>query len=155
MSPSEQPAHPSDPYDLQRFIHAQQQVYDSVLAELRAGQKSTHWMWFVFPQIDGLGYSLTTRLYAIKSLAEARAYLAHPVLGPRLKECAELVLAISGRTASQIFGFPDEMKLQSSMTLFELAAGQGGVFARVLERYFQGERDQRTLEILREMKHTL
>ncbi len=137
-----------DPFGLNRFISAQEDIYDRVLAELRGGLKRTHWMWFIFPQIDGLGHSPTTRLYAIKSLDEARRYLSHPVLGERLKECAEAVLAVSGQSASDIFGHPDDWKLQSSMTLFALVAGPGSVFERVLEKYFQGKRDARTLQIL-------
>jgi uncharacterized protein (DUF1810 family) len=137
-----------DPYELNRFISAQKGVYDRVLAELRGGQKRTHWMWFVFPQIDGLGHSPTTMLYAIKSLDEARQYLNHPVLGARLVESAEAVLAVSGRSASDIFGHPDDWKLQSSMTLFALVAEPGSVFERVLEKYYQGKRDARTLQIL-------
>ncbi len=137
-----------DPYALNRFIKAQAGIYDRVLAELRGGQKQTHWMWFIFPQIDGLGFSPTSRFYAIKSLEEARHYLGHPVLGARLVECAESVLAVQGRSASDIFGYPDDMKLQSSMTLFALAAGPHSVFERVLEKYYQGMRDARTLQIV-------
>jgi uncharacterized protein (DUF1810 family) len=137
-----------DPYDLNRFISAQEGVYDHALAELRGGLKRSHWMWFIFPQIDGLGHSPTTRLYSIKSLDEARSYLGHPVLGARLKESAEAVLGVSGRTASDIFGHPDDMKLQSSMTLFALVAGPDSVFERVLDKYYQGKRDARTLQIL-------
>src|SRR5512134_731959 len=122
----------NDPYDLNRFISAQEGIYDRVLAELRGGQKRTHWMWYIFPQIDGLGHSPTTRHYAIKSLEEARRYLSHPVLGARLVECAESVLAVQGRSASDIFGYPDDMKLQSSMTLFARVAGPRSVFERVL-----------------------
>jgi uncharacterized protein (DUF1810 family) len=136
------------PGELSRFVEAQEWVYDQVLAELRAGRKRTHWMWFVFPQIDGLGVSATARHFAIRSLDEARHYLEHPVLGQRLKECADALLALEGSTASEIFGYPDDMKLKSSMTLFEQAAGTGSVFARVLDKYFQGARDRRTLEIL-------
>ena len=137
-----------DPYDLARFISAQEGVYDRALAELRDGRKSSHWMWYIFPQIDGLGHSPTTRLYSIKSLEEARQYLAHPVLGARLVACAEAVLAVQGRSASDIFGHPDDWKLQSSMTLFELVAGPRGVFERVLDKYYQGKRDTRTLQIV-------
>jgi uncharacterized protein (DUF1810 family) len=138
-----------DPFDLNRFTTAQERSYGAALAELRAGRKRSHWMWFIFPQIDGLGYSPTSRLYAIKSIEEARAYLDHPVLGPRLFECAEAVLAVEGRSASAIFGYPDDMKLKSSMTLFAAAAGDpGSVFVRVLDRYFAGERDGLTLRIL-------
>jgi uncharacterized protein (DUF1810 family) len=136
-----------DPYDLNRFISAQEGIYDRVLAELRGGQKRTHWMWYIFPQIDGLGHSPTTRHYAVKSLEEARRYLAHPVLGARLVECAEAVLVVSGLSASDIFGHPDDWKLQSSMTLFSLVAGPGSIFERVLDKYYQGKRDARTLQI--------
>jgi uncharacterized protein (DUF1810 family) len=137
-----------DPYELNRFINAQERIYDRVLAELRGGQKRTHWMWYIFPQIDGLGHSPTTRHYAIKSVEEARRYLSHPVLGARLVECAEAVLAVQGRSVSDIFGYPDDMKLQSSMTLFALVAESRSVFERVLDKYFQGKRDARTLQIV-------
>jgi uncharacterized protein (DUF1810 family) len=137
-----------DPYELNRFISAQKGVYDRALAELRDGLKRTHWMWFIFPQIDGLGHSPTTRLYSIKGLDEARHYLSHPVLGARLVESAEAILAVSGLSASDIFGHPDDWKLQSSMTLFALVAEPGSVFERVLEKYYQGKRDARTLQIL-------
>jgi uncharacterized protein (DUF1810 family) len=137
-----------DPYDLNRFISAQEGVYDRALAELWDGLKRSHWMWYIFPQIEGLGHSPTTRLYSIKSLEEARQYLAHPVLGARLVACAEAVLAVQGQSASDIFGHPDDWKLQSSMTLFELVAGPRSVFGRVLEKYYQGKRDPRTLQIV-------
>ncbi len=139
---------PGDPFDLNRFIGAQEGVYDRVLAELRNGLKRTHWMWYIFPQIDGLGMSPTTRHYAIKSLEEARLYLRHPVLGQRLVESAEAVLAVHGRSASDIFGYPDDMKLQSSMTLFALVAEPGSAFERVLDKYYQGKRDARTVQIV-------
>ncbi len=138
-----------DPFSLKRFLSAQTGVHDRALAELRSGEKRSHWMWFIFPQIEGLGFSATSRQYAIKSLAEARAYLGHPVLGPRLRECAAAALAVEGRTASDIFGYPDDMKLKSSMTLFALVAEQDSVFARVLDKYFGGERDARTFELAR------
>ncbi len=140
-----------DPFDLRRFISAQERVYPDVLAELMAGQKLTHWMWFIFPQIDGLGHSSTTKYFAIKSLEEARQYLSHPVLGPRLLECTEAVLAIEGRSVSEIFGDPDDLKLRSSMTLFAFVAGPHSVFARVLEKYFSGKRDARTLYLLEQL----
>jgi uncharacterized protein (DUF1810 family) len=139
---------PADPFDLRRFVRAQEDVYDAALAELRGGRKRTHWMWFIFPQIDGLGHSSTSQYYAIKSIEEARRYLDHPILGARLRECAETVLAIEGRTAGQIFGYPDDRKLRSSMTLFARAAGSGAVFDRVLDKYFGGEPDARTLALL-------
>lgn len=124
-------------------------MYGSVLAELRAGRKRTHWMWFVFPQMLGLGHSATSVHYAIGSLEEARRYLDHPVLGARLVECAETILSVEGRSASDIFGWPDDLKLCSSMTLFAEAAGPDSVFERVLGKYFGGRRDARTLELLR------
>jgi len=137
-----------DPFDLNRFITAQEGVYDRALAELRDGLKRSHWMWYIFPQIEGLGHSPTTRHYSIKSLEEARQYLAHPVLGTRLKESAEAVLAHQGLSAEDIFGHPDDWKLQSSMTLFELVSGPQSVFGSVLDRYYQGKRDTRTLQIV-------
>jgi uncharacterized protein (DUF1810 family) len=137
-----------DPYDLQRFVDAQEPVLDRVRAELGRGRKESHWMWFVFPQIAGLGSSPTAREYAISSIEEARAYLAHPVLGPRLVECAELVAAVEGRSAAQIFGYPDDLKLRSSMTLFANAARDTPVFTEVIDRFFDGEADPRTLELL-------
>jgi uncharacterized protein (DUF1810 family) len=139
----------TDPHDLARFVDAQAGVHDAALAEIRAGRKRTHWMWFVFPQVAGLGVSPTAQHYAIRSLDEARAYLAHPVLGPRLVECAEALLAVQGRTAHAIFGRPDDLKLRSSMTLFAHVTGVDSVFARVLERYFDGQPDARTLESVR------
>jgi uncharacterized protein (DUF1810 family) len=137
-----------DPYDLQRFLDAQHPVYGRVRAELRAGTKSSHWMWYVFPQMKGLGYSATAQRYGMASLAEAAAYARHPVLGARLAECSELLLQIEGRTARQVLGSPDDLKLRSSMTLFERAAPEAGVFAQVLERYFAGSRDTATLDLL-------
>src|SRR4051812_7538752 len=118
----------SDPYNLQRFIDAQQPVYDTACAELRNGRKRSHWMWFVFPQISGLGYSATAQQFAISSLDEARAYLAHPVLGERLRECSRIVASVEGRSAEDIFGYPDYMKFRSSMTLFAQAADDAAVF---------------------------
>ena len=135
-----------DPYDLARFVTAQdaQRTYDQATAELRAGSKASHWMWFVFPQITGLGQSSVSRRYAIRSVAEARAYLAHPVLGPRLVECATIVAGLAGRTAEQIFGGIDAQKLRSSMTLFLHAAPGEPVFRRVLDQYFGGKPDPAT-----------
>ena len=130
--------------DLERFVSAQYGGYDTVLAELRAGSKRSHWMWFVFPQIQGLGRSPMAQHYAIASLQEARDYLAHPVLGPRLRECAGIVAGTNGRSAEQIFGSVDAMKLRSSMTLFHRADPDEKVFVQVLERYFDGQPDQAT-----------
>jgi uncharacterized protein (DUF1810 family) len=134
-----------DPHDLNRFVRAQENGYARALAEIRSGRKRTHWMWYIFPQIDGLGFSDTARRYAIRSLEEARAYLEHPVLGPRLRECAETVLAVQGRSAREIFGTPDDLKLRSCVTLFADVSPEGSVFQRVLEVSFGGEADGRTL----------
>ncbi len=134
--------------NLDRFLDAQEGIYPQALAELRAGRKRTHWMWFVFPQIAGLGHSSTAVYYAIADLAEARAYLAHPLLGARLAECAGALLGVRGRTAHEILGSPDDLKLRSSMTLFAQVAGPDLVFRRVLERYYGGEADARTLDLL-------
>ena len=141
-----------DPFDLGRFTSAQETVYDRALAELRSGKKRTHWMWYIFPQIDGLGYTPTTKHYAIKSLAEARQYLNHPDLGPRLLECTATVLCIQDRSVSEIFGYPDDLKLRSSMTLFSRVAEPDSVFARVLGKYYDGERDIRTLQLLEKLR---
>ena len=135
-----------DPYDLRRFVAAQDagRSYDQATAELRRGRKTSHWMWFVFPQITGLGQSPVSRMYAISGLAEAQAYLAHPVLGPRLVDCAAIVDGLSGRTAEQIFGGIDALKLRSSMTLFLRAAPDEPVFRQVLDQYFGGKADPAT-----------
>ncbi len=138
----------ADPHDLARFVRAQEGDYERALAEIRGGRKRSHWMWYVFPQYDGLGFSPTSRLYAVKSLAEARAYLSHPVLGPRLVECAEAALGVEGRSASEIFGSPDDMKLRSCATLFARVSPAGSVFQRLLDKYFQGQPDDRTLRLL-------
>ena len=141
-----------DPYHLERFVEAQEAIYATALAELKRGQKRTHWMWFIFPQIDGLGFSETSKYYALKSLDEARRYLAHPVLGGRLLECCKALLQVQGRKAYQIFGSPDDLKLKSSMTLFSEAVVEHAVFEEVLEKYFDGQKDQRTLDILASLK---
>jgi uncharacterized protein (DUF1810 family) len=138
----------ADPFDLARFVDVQEEEYEQALGEIRAGQKLTHWMWFIFPQIDGLGWSSMARRYAIRSLAEARAYLEHPVLGPRLTECTQALLQTDGRSAHDIFGSPDDMKLRSSVTLFASAAGPDSVFDDVLDRFFDGQPDARTLDLL-------
>ena len=135
----------SDPFGLERFVGAQDGgVYEQALRELRAGAKRGHWMWFVFPQVAGLGRSSTAQHYALAGLEEARAYLAHPVLGPRLVECAQALLELSGRDPVRVLGSVDAVKLRSSMTLFETAAPDERVFGEVLERYFGGERDEAT-----------
>ena len=134
--------------DLQRFVQAQEARLDDVLAELAAGRKHTHWMWFVFPQLRGLGHSQMARHFGLQSRGEAAAYLAHPLLGPRLRECVELVLAVDGRSAHAIFGSPDDLKLRSCLTLFREIDGAGGVFGKTLEKYFDGEPDATTLQLL-------
>lgn len=148
MTGSGETVNGDDPFDLERFVKAQSSVYTGALAELKRGRKRSHWMWFIFPQVAGLGYSPTSKHYAIKSLAEAQAYLAHPILGPRLRECTEAALAVDGRSANEIFGSPDDMKFKSSMTLFERAAETDSAFALALDKYFGGKRDGRTLEKL-------
>jgi len=137
-----------DPFDLQRFVDAQAAVYPQVLAELRVARKATHWMWFVFPQLAGLGSSAMARRYAISSLGEAQAYLAHPVLGLRLRECSELVLQAGQRDIHRIFGSPDDLKFRSCMTLFQRAAPREPVFGACLDRFFGGEPDPATLALL-------
>ena len=129
-------------------MRAQERKYATALAEIRSGRKRSHWMWYVFPQIAGLGYSETSRRYAIRDTAEARAYLAHPLLGPRLIECFEAALSVEGRTAHEIFGSPDELKFRSCATLFARVTPPGSVFERALEKYFDGQPDPRTLELL-------
>ncbi len=143
------PASSEDPYDLARFLEAQRDSYARALHELRAGRKRSHWMWFIFPQFAGLGMSGTSRHYAIKSLAEARAYLDHPVLGLRIRECTQAVVDLSGLSARQVFGAPDDLKFCSSMTLFELVSGPDCIIASALEKYLAGRRDERTLELVR------
>ena len=134
-----------DPYDLARFVAAQEPVYEKVRAELEEGRKRSHWMWFVFPQIAGLGASAMAQRYAIHSLAEAAAYLAHPLLGVRLKECVGVINRVEGRSAYEIFGHPDDLKFHSSMTLFAAAAPQEPFFPEALRKYFDGRRDPLTL----------
>jgi uncharacterized protein (DUF1810 family) len=138
----------SDPYDLQRFVAAQDSVFDEVRAELRSGRKRGHWMWFVFPQVSGLGGSAMADRYAISGRAEAEAYLAHPVLGPRLRDCARLVTEINNRTISEIFGYPDDLKFRSSMTLFAHATADNHVFTDAIKKYFPAGFDPLTLERL-------
>ena len=138
----------ADPFDLRRFVDAQDRVYDTVLAELRTGAKRSHWIWFVFPQLRGLGHSTTAQHYGISSLDEARAYLAHPVLGPRLRECTRLVAAIEGRSVDQIFGWPDNLKVRSSMTLFARATDDNAEFRAVLDKFYNGDDDPATVERL-------
>jgi uncharacterized protein (DUF1810 family) len=137
-----------DPHNLARFLDAQAPVYAQVLDELRAGRKRSHWIWFIFPQVVGLGHSAMSERYAIASLDEARAYLAHPVLGARLRECSELVLAVQDRSIHEIFGSPDDKKFHSCITLFNRAAPVETVFAQCLKKYFEGEVDAQTLRFL-------
>ncbi len=138
----------SDRYDLERFVRAQEDSYERALTEIRNGGKRSHWMWYIFPQIAGLGQSLMSQRFAIKSLEEARAYLAHPILGPRLLTCMETLLRLRGFSADEIFGFPDTMKLRSCATLFAAASPPDSVFHRLLDRYFQGEKDAETIRLL-------
>jgi uncharacterized protein (DUF1810 family) len=141
-------ANESDPYKLQRFLDAQDPVYAKVCSELRAGRKQSHWMWFIFPQIQGLGYSPIARKFAIASLKEAKAYLDHAILGARLRECCRLVSQVEGRSVEEIFGYPDDLKFRSSMTLFAHAAQDKQIFKDALEKYFNGEEDPATVERL-------
>ena len=138
----------SDPHNLKRFVDAQAPVYAQVCAELTAGRKRSHWMWFIFPQIKGLGVSPTAQFYAVASRAEAEAYLAHPVLGPRLRECTQLVLDVAGRSAHDVFGSPDDLKFRSCVTLFGDVGADNALFQAALRKYFNGEPDRRTIEIL-------
>lgn len=138
----------ADAYNLHRFLTAQASTYNTVLAELRAGRKSSHWVWFIFPQIAGLGHSDMAQQFAIASLDEAKAYLEHPVLGQRLRECTQLVLNVEGRSAEEIFGYPDYLKFRSCMTLFLTAATDSTIFNDTLLKYFDGKPDQMTLDIL-------
>ena len=138
----------NDPHNLNRFVQAQEHDYDQALSEIRAGRKRSHWMWYVFPQFTGLGSSPTSAHYAIESVQEATAYLAHPVLGPRLLECADAALQIEGRSALEVFGSPDDMKLRSSATLFASVSAEGSVFHRIIDKYFAGEKDVRTIELM-------
>ncbi len=138
----------NDPYNLQRFVDAQSSVYEQVRSELRQGRKRSHWMWFIFPQIKGLGRSHMAEAYAIASKAEAAAYLSHCVLGPRLRECTQLVTQVEGRTLEEILGYPDNLKFRSSMTLFAQAADDNQLFVAALRKYCNGELDPATVERL-------
>ena len=135
--------------NLNRFTEAQETVYPQVLRELKNGKKTSHWMWFMFPQIEGLGYSATARYYSIKGITEASEYMAHPILGARLLECSNIILELEGKTADDIFGYPDNIKLKSSMTLFNSVTPERNVFANVLRKYFSGKQDEQTLSILK------
>ena len=148
MSTSRSERSSADPYNLDRFVQSQDGVFDRVLKELRSGVKMGHWMWFIFPQIKGLGRSPISIEFAISSQDEARAYLQHSVLGPRLKECTRLVLLVEGRSAEEIFGSPDDMKFRSSMTLFAQVSPDDDIFLRALQKYFGGIPDRLTLDRL-------
>ena len=137
-----------DPFHLSRFVQAQENDYQHALLEIRSGQKRTHWIWYVFPQLAGLGFSSTSKHYAINSVDEAKAYLAHPVLGPRLLECVEAVLGVEGRSARDIFGSPDDVKVRSCATLFEQISPAGSAFERLLDKFYGGERDAKTRQLL-------
>ena len=139
---------PADTFHLQRFVDAQAPVYDAVVDELRGGAKRSHWIWFIFPQLAGLGRSPTAARFAISSLAEARAYLDHDILGPRLRECTRLVNSIEGRSVDDIFGWPDNLKVRSSMTLFARATPDNAEFLRLLEKFYGGEQDPATVALL-------
>jgi uncharacterized protein (DUF1810 family) len=139
----------NDPYNLQRFVDAQSRWYERACQELSAGHKQSHWMWFIFPQLIGLGHSAMANHYGISSLQEAEAYLAHPVLGPRLRNCTQLVLQVQGRSIEQIFGDPDDLKFRSCMTLFANTTGENKEFRDALLRYFAGKSDQLTMDRLR------
>jgi len=139
---------PADSYGLSRFVQAQADDYEQALSEIRGGRKRSHWMWYIFPQYAGLGSSAISKRYAIKSIAEAEAYLRHPVLGPRLLQCAEAALAVEGRSVSEVFGSPDDLKLRSCATLFAQVSPSGSVFERLLDKYFRGERDDETIRLL-------
>ncbi len=135
-----------------RFLSAQQNIYSHVLKELQMGKKTNHWMWFIFPQIEGLGHSSTAKYYSIKSINEAKEYIDHSVLGKRLFECSNIILKIEGRSVEDIFGYPDNLKLKSCMTLFNFVTPEHKVFSNVLKKYFAGEKDEQTLSILQKMK---
>jgi uncharacterized protein (DUF1810 family) len=137
-----------DQHDLQRFVEAQEDDYAQALAEIKNGRKRSHWIWYIFPQFDGLGFSSMSRRYSIKSTEEAKAYLAHPILGPRLLECCEAALSVEGKSALEVFGSPDDAKLRSCATLFASVFPAGSVFHRLLDKYFEGRRDDRTLQLM-------
>ena len=137
-----------DPHELNRFLHAQESDYERALYELRRGEKRTHWMWYIFPQFDGLAWSSISKRYAIRTVAEAKAYIAHPILGSRLIECCEAVVGVKGKSVAEIFGTPDDMKLRSCVTLFAAVSPAGSVFDEVLQKYFVATRDAKTLQLM-------
>ena len=148
MAETSEPGGAGDPHNLVRFVQAQEDDYEQALYEISSGRKRSHWMWYIFPQFEGLGVSSTSKRYSIKSVAEAEAYLSHPVLGPRLVECAEAALRVEGLSALEIFGSPDDMKLRSCATLFACVSPAGSVFHRLIDKYFQGRSDGKTLRLL-------
>jgi uncharacterized protein (DUF1810 family) len=137
-----------DSFNLARFLDAQAQSYDTALAELKNGRKQSHWMWYIFPQLDGLGHSVTAKYYALKNLDEAQAYFNHLVLGQRLIACSKALLAVNGKTIASILGFPDDLKLHSSMTLFSQLVDTDAIFQQVIDQYFASQPDQKTLQLL-------
>lgn len=141
----------ADPFDLNRFVQAQEEVYQQALSEIESHEKQSHWMWYIFPQLDGLAFSPTSKKYSIKSVAEARAYLEHTILGPRLLECANAVVRIDGLSAEEIFGSPDDLKLKSCATLFAHVSSQGSVFEQLIEKYYRGNRDFNTCQLLSDL----
>lgn len=148
MIDANEPEGAVDPHKLSRFVEAQEKDYEQALAEIKRGRKQSHWIWYIFPQFDGLAFSSTSKYYSIKSVAEAKAYLAHPLLGQRLLECAEAVVRVEGRSAMDIFGSPDDLKLRSCATLFACVSSADSVFDRLLAKYYRGERDGKTLQLL-------
>ncbi len=142
------PVRADDPFHLDRFVRAQEEDYHQAISEIRAGRKRSHWMWYIFPQFQGLGFSPTSQMYSIKSLDEARAYLQHPDLGPRLVRCFVTLLELEGKSAREIFGSPDNMKLRSCATLFAHVSPRGSVFEKVLEKYFGGVADDATVRLI-------
>lgn len=149
LSETTQITHSDDPHNLDRFVRAQEDDYEQALAEIKSGRKKSHWMWYIFPQLDGLAFSSTSRLYSIKNLEEAQAYVAHPILGPRLAACTQAVLEIEGRSAQEIFGFTDALKLRSCATLFAQVTARDSVFQQLLDKYFDGLADTKTIELLK------
>jgi uncharacterized protein (DUF1810 family) len=154
MTDIKQSGDAGDRYDLNRFVQAQEHDYQRALSEVKNGHKRSHWIWYIFPQFDGLGFSAMSKRYAIKSIAEAKAYLNHPILGSRLIECVEAALSVEGRSAHEIFGSPDDMKLKSCATLFAYVSPPGSVFEQLLEKFFNGDRDPKTLDLLTKFSQT-
>ena len=138
-----------DKYNLSRFLEAQMVTYEGAILELARGRKESHWIWYIFPQIEGLGISDTAKLYSIKSIEEGRAYLGHPVLGPRLIEACEILLVLKDASMDEVMGFPDDLKLLSSMTLFEFISGSNSIFTKIIEVYFDDERDKGSLKLIK------